>query len=183
MSAYIIVEIDIVDPSGYDEYKKLAGATVEKYGAKDIVRGGRTEVLEGDWKPKRIVVLEFASMQRAKEWLNFEERTAQNAPPHRQNENDRGRRRLAATAWLSHPVVGATDPQQPTSAIGKASLLVRLDAPSGVHNLKSTRHSLPGAEIQREYFSRLLSLFGWQKNGCRHYRHHFDPFCRRTFAW
>jgi uncharacterized protein (DUF1330 family) len=73
MSAYIIVEIDIVDPAGYEEYKELAGATVEKYGGRYIVRGGKTEVLEGDWKPKRIVVLEFESMQRAKDWLNSEE--------------------------------------------------------------------------------------------------------------
>jgi uncharacterized protein (DUF1330 family) len=73
MPAYIIVEIDIVDPVGYEEYKKLAGATVEKYGGKYIVRGGKTEVLEGDWKPKRIVVLEFESAERAKEWLNCEE--------------------------------------------------------------------------------------------------------------
>jgi uncharacterized protein (DUF1330 family) len=73
MSAYVIVEIDILDPAGYGEYKKLAGATVEKYGGKYVVRGGATEVLEGDWEPKRIVVLEFESMQRAKEWLNCEE--------------------------------------------------------------------------------------------------------------
>jgi uncharacterized protein (DUF1330 family) len=73
MPAYIIVEIDIVDPAGYEEYKNLAGATVEKYGGKYIVRGGKTEVLEGDWKPKRIVVLKFDSAQRAKEWLNCEE--------------------------------------------------------------------------------------------------------------
>ena len=65
MPAYIIVEIDIVEPVGYEEYKKLAGATVEKYGGKYIVRGGKTEVLEGDWRPKRIVVLEFESAQRA----------------------------------------------------------------------------------------------------------------------
>ena len=73
MSAYVIVEIDILGPAGYEEYKKLAGATVEKYGGKYIVRGGRTEVLEGDWNPKRIVVLEFESMQHAKDWLNCEE--------------------------------------------------------------------------------------------------------------
>ena len=73
MSAYVIVEIDIIDSVGYDEYKKLAGATVEKYGGKYIVRGGRAETLEGDWNPKRIVVLEFQSMQRAKDWLNCEE--------------------------------------------------------------------------------------------------------------
>jgi len=73
MAAYVIVDIEITDPAGYEEYKKLAGATVEKYGGKYIVRGGATEVLEGDWKPRRIVVLEFESVQRAKEWLNCEE--------------------------------------------------------------------------------------------------------------
>jgi uncharacterized protein (DUF1330 family) len=73
MSAYIIVEIEVTNPVGYEEYKKLAGATVEKHGGKYIVRGGKTEVLEGDWKPKRIVVLEFPSMERAKAWLNSEE--------------------------------------------------------------------------------------------------------------
>ena len=73
MSAYIIVEIDVQDPVGYQDYKKLAGPTVEARGGKYIVRGGRTEVLEGDWQPKRIVVLEFSSMDAAREWLNCEE--------------------------------------------------------------------------------------------------------------
>jgi uncharacterized protein (DUF1330 family) len=73
MSAYVIVDIDIVDPAGYAGYKRLAGATVEKYGGEYIVRGGAVETLEGDWKPKRIVVLQFDSMERAKEWLNCEE--------------------------------------------------------------------------------------------------------------
>jgi uncharacterized protein (DUF1330 family) len=73
MAAYVIVEIEVVDPVGYEEYKELAGASVKKYGGKYIVRGGATEVLEGDWKPKRIVLLEFESMQRARDWLNCEE--------------------------------------------------------------------------------------------------------------
>ena len=73
MSAYVIVEIDIVDPVGYEDYKKRASATVEKHGGKYIVRGVKTEVLEGDWQPKRIVVLQFDSMQRAKDWLHCEE--------------------------------------------------------------------------------------------------------------
>ena len=73
MPAYIIVEIDIFDPVGYEEYKKQAAATVEKYGGKYIVRGGKTEVLEGEWDPKRIVVLQFESAQRARDWLNCEE--------------------------------------------------------------------------------------------------------------
>lgn len=73
MPTYVIVEIDIQDPIGYEEYKKQAAATVFKHGGKYIVRGGKTEVLEGDWQPKRIVILEFPSMERAKEWLHCEE--------------------------------------------------------------------------------------------------------------
>ncbi|HWY51565.1 MAG TPA: DUF1330 domain-containing protein [Chthoniobacterales bacterium] len=73
MAAYVIVEIEVVDPVGYEEYKKQAAATVHQHGGKYIVRGGKAEVLEGDWNPKRIVVLQFESMERAKEWLNCEE--------------------------------------------------------------------------------------------------------------
>jgi len=73
VSAYVIVEIEVRDPAGYEEYKKQAHATVLAHGGKYIVRGGKTEVLEGDWQPKRIVVLEFESMDRAREWLHCEE--------------------------------------------------------------------------------------------------------------
>ena len=73
MSAYVIVEIEVTDPVGYEEYKKQAAATVHQHGGKYIVRGGKMEVLEGDWKPNRIVVLQFESMERANEWLNCEE--------------------------------------------------------------------------------------------------------------
>ena len=73
MPAYIIVDIDIVDPVGYEQYKNLAGATVERYGGKYIVRGGKSEVLEGNWSPKRVVILQFDSIERAKAWLNCEE--------------------------------------------------------------------------------------------------------------
>lgn len=73
MAGYVIVEIEVTDPVGYEEYKKLAGATVTKHGGKYIVRGGAAETLEGDWQPKRIVILQFESVQRAKEWLNCPE--------------------------------------------------------------------------------------------------------------
>jgi uncharacterized protein (DUF1330 family) len=73
MSAYVIVEIEIVDPIGYEEYKKQAASTVHSHGGKYIVRGGKAEVLEGDWQPRRIVILQFDSMERAKEWLHCEE--------------------------------------------------------------------------------------------------------------
>jgi uncharacterized protein (DUF1330 family) len=73
MPAYIIVEIEVTDPVGYEEYKKQAAATVQQYGGKYIVRGGACETLEGDWKPKRIVVLQFNNMEAARAWLSSPE--------------------------------------------------------------------------------------------------------------
>ena len=73
MAAYVIVEIEIVDPVGFEEYKKRVVPIVEKYGGQYIAVSDQVETLEGDWKPKRIVVLEFEAMQRAKDWLNCEE--------------------------------------------------------------------------------------------------------------
>jgi len=70
MSAYVIVEIDVTDPALYEDYKKMAFASVTAYGGKYIVRGGHTTVFEGQWQPKRMVVLEFESAARAKEWYN-----------------------------------------------------------------------------------------------------------------
>ncbi|MBP9191711.1 MAG: DUF1330 domain-containing protein [Ignavibacteria bacterium] len=70
MPAYIIIEIEIKDPETFEEYRKLATDTIALYGGKYIVRGGKTEVLEGDWIPKRIVILEFPSMDQAKKWRN-----------------------------------------------------------------------------------------------------------------
>ena len=73
MSAYVIVEIEIHDPAAYDEYRKVVGPTLTRYGGKFIVRGGKIDVLEGSWNPKRIVVLEFESAARAREWYDSEE--------------------------------------------------------------------------------------------------------------
>ena len=68
MLAYVIVDIAVKDPLRYEEYKNLAESTVLEYGGKYIVRGKPVEVLEGNWLPKRLVVLEFPSVSRAKEW-------------------------------------------------------------------------------------------------------------------
>lgn len=73
MSAYVIVDVTVKDPVRYEEYKKLAGPTVAAYGGKYVVRGGALEVLEGDWPAERIVVLEFPSAERAKEWWSSAE--------------------------------------------------------------------------------------------------------------
>lgn len=76
MAAYVIVEVSIHDPAAYEDYKKLTPAAVAAYGGKFVVRGGQAEILEGDWQPERIVVLEFPSVERAKEWWNSEMYTA-----------------------------------------------------------------------------------------------------------
>ena len=61
MSAYIVVDGDVTDPVRYEAYKKLAQTAIAKHGGRYLVRGGETRVLEGDWQPNRIVVLEFPS--------------------------------------------------------------------------------------------------------------------------
>jgi len=68
MAAYIIVDIQVQDPIRYEEYKKLAAPTVAAYDGKYVVRGGAAEVLEGEWEPGRVVVLEFPTLERAREW-------------------------------------------------------------------------------------------------------------------
>jgi uncharacterized protein (DUF1330 family) len=73
MPAYIIVKIEITDPAGFEEYRKQVAPTLEQYGGKYIVRGGVCETLEGDWRPKRIVVLQFDNLESAKAWLNSPE--------------------------------------------------------------------------------------------------------------
>ena len=72
MPAYIIVDVNIHDSSQYEEYKRLTPASITAYGGKFIVWGGATETLEGDWQPGRIVVLEFPTVDRAKEWWSSE---------------------------------------------------------------------------------------------------------------
>ena len=73
MSAYVIVDIEIHDPSVYDEYRKVVGPTLTQYGGKFVVRGGKIDLLEGNWNPKRIVILEFENAARAREWYDSEE--------------------------------------------------------------------------------------------------------------
>ena len=83
MAAYVVVEVEVTDPATYEEYKKLTPATIAAYDGKFIVRGGQYETLEGDWKPNRIVMLEFPSVERAKEWWNSPEYTEAKAIRHR----------------------------------------------------------------------------------------------------
>ena len=72
MPAYVIVEVSITDHEQYEEYKKLTPASIAEYDGRFVVRGGKTVTMEGDWKPQRIVVAEFPSVERAQEWWESE---------------------------------------------------------------------------------------------------------------
>ena len=65
-SAYIIANVEVTNPTQYEDYKKWSSAAMQAHGAEVCVRGGKIEVLEGDWEPQRIVVLKFASVEAAK---------------------------------------------------------------------------------------------------------------------
>src|SRR5204863_6051949 len=83
MSAYIIVDIEVTDPAGYEEYKSLTPGSIAAYGGTYLARGGRTEVLEGEWTPQRLVILQFPTFDRAKAWLHSQEYAPARALRHR----------------------------------------------------------------------------------------------------
>lgn len=72
MPAYVIIETDIHDPEQYERYKAASPASVAAGGGRFIVRGGEMTVLEGDWRPSRLVVLEFESLEAAETWYASE---------------------------------------------------------------------------------------------------------------
>jgi uncharacterized protein (DUF1330 family) len=73
MAAYVIAEVEVTDPATYEEYRKRVPAIVAQYGGKYLVRGGAVESKEGGWNPKRLVVLEFASLEQARKWYHSPE--------------------------------------------------------------------------------------------------------------
>ena len=72
MPAYVIVETDIHDPEQYERYKAASPDAVAAGGGRFVVRGGELAVLEGDWNPPRLVVLEFPDLETAKRWYESE---------------------------------------------------------------------------------------------------------------
>ena len=73
MTAYLIAEVDVADTAAYEDYKKITPGAVAAYGGRFIVRGGQVESKEGGWKPARLVVIEFASMDQAKKFYDSPE--------------------------------------------------------------------------------------------------------------
>ena len=73
MSAYLIAEVEVTDPAVFEQYRAGVPATIAAYGGKYLVRGGGLEALEGTWQPKRVILLQFDSMARLKEWYQSKE--------------------------------------------------------------------------------------------------------------
>ena len=68
MSAYVISELEVRDAAGFDAYRTIAAKSIAHYGGRYLVRGGAAEVAEGGPPVKNIVVVEFPSMERLREW-------------------------------------------------------------------------------------------------------------------
>lgn len=72
-SAYLVADITVTNPEQYEEYKKWSTAAMQKFGGQVCARGGRVEVLEGDWRPQRVVIVKFADIDSAKAMYNSPE--------------------------------------------------------------------------------------------------------------
>ena len=70
MAAYIIFDVEVTDPALADDYAKLANESLAPFQSKTLLHGGMVEVLEGDWEPKTVVMVEFESMEQARQWYN-----------------------------------------------------------------------------------------------------------------
>lgn len=88
MPAYIAIQVDIQDPDAYELYKELAPASIAQYGGRYLVRGGRAETLEGEWRPTRFVLLEFPDRDTARAWWMSREYAEAKALRHAASESD-----------------------------------------------------------------------------------------------
>jgi len=76
MSVYLFINIKVIDQSLYAEYVKQVPATVEKYEGRYLARGGKLQVLSGEWRPERIILIEFPSSEKLQQWLHSPEYSA-----------------------------------------------------------------------------------------------------------
>jgi uncharacterized protein (DUF1330 family) len=70
MAAYIISDLRVLDPAAIEIYRTRAAASIARHGGRYLARGGKIEVLEGDWDPSLIVVVEFPDAVSARAWYN-----------------------------------------------------------------------------------------------------------------
>ena len=78
-SAYILANVDVTDPQQYEQYRKLSTAAMQAHGAEVCIRGGKVDVLEGDWAPNRVVLLKFPTAEAARRFYDSPEYAAARA--------------------------------------------------------------------------------------------------------
>ncbi|HXC89889.1 MAG TPA: DUF1330 domain-containing protein [Stellaceae bacterium] len=73
MPAYVIADVQVTDPAGYEPYRPLAAASIARFGGRFVVRGGAADLLEGAPAPQRVVVIEFPDADTARRWYYSDE--------------------------------------------------------------------------------------------------------------
>jgi uncharacterized protein (DUF1330 family) len=73
MAAYVISDVEFLDRALVEDYRTLAQAAIAKYGGRYLARGGTVEPVEGDWAPNNVIIVEFPTMARAREWYRSAE--------------------------------------------------------------------------------------------------------------
>jgi len=73
MPAYVIADTHITDQKTYEEYKRRVAPLIAKFGGRFLVRGGKHTVLEGTWRPHRLVVIEFPTIEALDTWYHSPE--------------------------------------------------------------------------------------------------------------
>ena len=77
MAGYVIIDIEVTDSELQEQLRDQVDAMLPGYGGKHVVRGGQIEVIEGSWQP-HLIVMEFDSVERAREFVNSPEFTGLN---------------------------------------------------------------------------------------------------------
>jgi uncharacterized protein (DUF1330 family) len=73
MPAYLIADVDITDQDTYETYRSQVPPVVKQYGGRFLVRGGKSETIEGEWQPRRLVVLQFDDTAAARRFYDSKE--------------------------------------------------------------------------------------------------------------
>ena len=76
MPAYVVIDIKVSEPAKMQQYRALADIAVARFGGRYLARGGKTELIEGDWQPERLVIMEFPSPQVARSFYDSPEYVA-----------------------------------------------------------------------------------------------------------
>lgn len=83
MAAYLVADVEVIDPAAFDEYRKGLPATIAAYGGRFLTKPGAIEPVEGEWAPKRLAIVEFANVAQVKAWLDSPEYVALREIRHR----------------------------------------------------------------------------------------------------